>query len=126
MKTNFSKQLLKPQIKSIEDADKAFSVLYSHIQSMTDLVTQIIAGGLSLNRAEGNLPISTIRARISSGVPRTIPGYGAAIVFVGDNAIVDKFAYRSIGDNLLEITVLFDDDKPHDIVFLIVNEKLPG
>jgi hypothetical protein len=63
---------------------------------------------------------------VSSGISKAIPGYGAAIVFVGDNAIIDKFAYRTINDNLLEITVLFDDDKAHDVVFLIVNEKLPS
>jgi hypothetical protein len=126
MKTNYSKQLVKPDIKTIDDANNVISFLYGHIQSLTDNMTQIVSGGLSLSRAENNLPLQLIRVRVSSGIPKTIPGYGASIVYVGDNAIVDKFAYRSIGDNSLEITVLFDDDEPHDIVFLIVNEKLPS
>jgi len=125
MKTNFSKQLVKPSIKTIEDADKAITSLYGHIQSMTDSLNQIVGGGLSLNRSESNLPIYTIRSRVTSGSAKTIPGYGATIIFVGDNAIVDRFAYRSVSENLLEITVLFDDDKSHDVVFLIVNERLP-
>lgn len=126
MKTNFSKQLVKAEIKKIEDVDKAYAYLLGHVQSLTDALNQVVDGGLSLNRADKNLPISMIRARVSSGISRTIPGYGATIVYVGDNAIVDKFAYRTVADNLLEITVLFDDDKQHDIVFLVVNEKLPG
>ncbi len=126
MKTNFSKQLVKQPIKTIEDADKAITFLYGHIQSLTDSLNQVVAGGLSLSRSEGNLPINLVRARVSSGTSRTIPGYGATIVHVGDNAIVDKFAYRTIGENLLEITILFDDDSNHDVVFLIVNEKLPS
>lgn len=126
MKTNFSKQLVKPAIKTVEDADKAIAFLFGHIQSLTDSLNQVVNGGLSLSRSDSNLPIYTIRSRVTSGTSKTIPGHGAAIVYVGDNAIVDKFAYRSIGDNLLEITVLFDDDKTHDVVFLIVNEKLPG
>lgn len=125
MKTNFSKQLVKPEVKTVEDADKAITFLYAHIQSLTDALNQVVDGGLSLARSERNLPLNLVKARVSSGISRTIPGYGAAIVFVSDNAIIDKFAYRSIGDNLLEITVLFDDDKQHDIVFLIVNERLP-
>ena len=126
MKSNYSRQLVKPAIKSIEDADKTIGFLYGHIQSLTDTLNQVLAGGLSLSRSEGNLPLNLVRARVSSGISRTIPGYGAAIVYVGDNAIVDKFAYRAVGENSLEITVLFDDDKPHDIVFLIINEKLPS
>lgn len=125
MKTTFSKQLVKPQIKTIEDADKAITFLYGHIQSLTDSLNQVVAGGLSLSRTERNLPLNLVKTRVSSGISTTIPGYGATIVFVQDNAIIDKFAYRTIGDNLLEITVLFDDDKAHDIVFLIVNERLP-
>lgn len=125
MKTSYTKQLVKPQIKTIEDADKAITFLYGHIQSLTDSLTQVVNGGLSLNKSEQNLPITLIRARVNSGVSRTIPGYGATIVFVQDNAIVEKFAYRTVADNLLEITVLFDDNKTHDIVFLIVNERLP-
>lgn len=125
MKTNFSKQLVKPDIKKIEDADKAITFLYGHIQSLTDTINQIVGGGLSLSRTERNLPLSLISARVSSGISRTIPGYGASIVYVSDNAIVDRFAYKTVADNLLEITVLFDDDKPHDIVFLVVNERLP-
>lgn len=125
MKTNFSKQLVKQQIKTIEDADKAITFLYGHIQSLTDSLNQVVDGGLSLSRNEGNLPVNLVRARVSSGISRTIPGYGATIVYVGDNAIVDKFAYRTISENLLEITILFDDDKQHDVVFLIVNERLP-
>lgn len=126
MKTNFSKQLVKPTIKTVEDADKAIAFLYGHIQSLTDSLIQVVNGGLSLKRNDSNLPIQLVRVSLSSGISGTLPGYGAAIVFVSDNAIVDKFAYRSISENLLEITVLFDDNKPHDIVFLIVNEKLPG
>lgn len=126
MKTNFSKQLVKPPIKTVEDADKAITFLVGHIQTLTDSINQIVGGGLSLDRSDANLPIYTLRSRVTSGSSKTIPGYGAAIVFVGDNAIVDKFAYRSIGDNLLEITVLFDDDKTHDVVFLIIGERLPG
>lgn len=125
MKTSFSKQLIKPKIAKIEDVDNAFIVLYGHIQSLTDSLNQVVNGGLSLSRTEKNLPLNLVRARVSSGISRTIPGYGASIVFVSDNAIVDKFAYRAIADNLLEITVLFDDDKEHDIVFLVVNERLP-
>lgn len=125
MKTSFSKQLVKPQIKTLEDADKAFIFLYGHIQSLTDSLNQVVNNGLSLNRFENNLPLNLVRARVSSGISRTIPGYGATIVHVSDNAIVDKFAYRTVNDNLLEITVLFDDNKDHDIVFLIVNERLP-
>lgn len=126
MKTNFSKQLVKPTIKTVEDADKAITFLFGHIQSLTDSLNQVVNGGLSLNRGEQNLPVYTLRTQVTSGSAKTIPGYGAAIVFVGDNAIVDRFAYRSIGDNLLEITVLFDDDRTHDVVFLIVNERLPS
>lgn len=126
MKTNFSKQLVKPTIKTVEDADKAITFLFGHIQSLTDSLNEVVDGGLSLNRGESNLPMYTLRSRVTSGSSKTIPGYGAAIIFVGDNAIVDKFAYRSVGDNLLEITVLFDDDKTHDVVFLIVNERLPA
>lgn len=126
MKTNFSKQLVKPAIKTVEEADKAISFLYGHVQSLTDTLNQVVNGGLSLSRTDGNLPIQIVRARVSSGISRTLTGYGATIVYVSDNAIVDKFAYRSVSDNLLEITVLFDDDKTHDVVFLIVNEKLPG
>lgn len=125
MKTNFSKQLVKPDIKKIEDADKAITFLYGHIQSLTDTINQIVGGGLSLSRTERNLPLSLISVRVSSGISRTISGYGASIVYVSDNAIVDRFAYKTVDDNLLEITVLFDDDKPHDIVFLVVNERLP-
>jgi hypothetical protein len=119
MKTSFPKQLVTPTVKSIEDANKAITFLYNHAQFLTDSLNQVVSGGLSLNPSEGNLPISLIRTRLSSGVSSTIPGYGATIVFVGDNAIIDKFAYRTIRDNLLEITVLFDDDKAHDVVFLI-------
>lgn len=126
MKTNFSKQLVKQPIKTIEDADKAITFLYGHIQSLTDSLNQVVAGGLSLSRSEGNLPINLYRVGVNSGVSLTIPGYGASIVFVGDNAIVEKFAYRTISENLLEITILFDDDSNHDVVFLIVNEKLPS
>jgi hypothetical protein len=126
MKPNFSKQLIKPPIKNIEDADKAITYLLGHIQSMTDTIGLMLNGGLTLNRSDNNLPVYMIRTRVSSGISKAIPGYGAAIVFVGDNAIIDKFAYRTINDNLLEITVLFDDDKAHDVVFLIVNEKLPS
>lgn len=125
MKTNFSKQLVKPQIKTIEDADKTITFLYGHIQSLTDALNQVVNGGLSLSRQDKNLPITLIRSRISSGIPSTIPGYGAAIAFVSDNAIIDKFAYRTVGDNSLEITVLFDDNGTHDVVFLSVNERLP-
>lgn len=125
MKTNFSKQLVKPEIKKIEDVDKTIAFLYGHIQSLTDAIEQIVDGGLSLDRSERNLPLTTIRTRVSSGVSKTIPGYGAAIIYVSDNAIVDRFAYKTVSDNLLEITVLFDDDKQHDIVFLVVNERLP-
>lgn len=125
MKPNFSKQLVKPPIKTLEDADKAITYLLGHIQSMTDTISLMLNGGLTLSRSDNNLPVYTIRTRVSSGISKAIPGYGAAIVFVGDNAIVDKFAYRSVNDNLLEITILFDDNKAHDVVFLIVNEKLP-
>lgn len=125
MKTNFSRQLVKPEVKKIEDADKAITFLYGHIQSLTDTINEIVDGGLSLSRTERNLPLNLVSARVSSGISRTIPGYGATIVFVSDNAIVDRFAYKTVADNLLEITVLFDDDKPHDIVFLVVNERLP-
>jgi hypothetical protein len=125
MKINYSKQLVKPPIKSIEDADKAIGTLYGHIQSLTDTLTQVVGGGLSLARGENNLPMNMLRVSVTSGIPRTIQAYGAAILFVGDNAIIDKFAYRSIGEKSLEITVLFDDDKSHDVVFLIVTEKLP-
>ncbi len=125
MKINYSKQLVKSPIKTVEDADKSIGALYGHIQSLTDTLTQVVGGGLSLDRAESNLPLNLVRARVSSGIPRTIPGYGASIVFVADNAIVDKFAYRSIGEKSLEITMLFDDDKAHDVVFLVINEKLP-
>lgn len=125
MKTNFSKQLVKPQIKTVEDADKAISFLYGHIQSLTDTLNQVVNGGLSLNRQEKNLPITLVKTRITSGISSTIPGYGAAIAFVGDNAIIDKFAYRTVGNNSLEITVLFDDNGTHDIVFLSINERLP-
>jgi hypothetical protein len=125
MKTNFSKQLVKPQIKTVEDADASISFLYGHIQTLTDTIGQIVAGGLSLSKTDGNLPIQLIRARVSSGISRTISGYGASIVFVSDNAIVDKFAYRTITDNLLEITILFDDDGTHDVVFLSIKERLP-
>ena len=125
MKTNFSKQLVKPQIKTVEEADKAISFLYGHIQSLTDALNQVVDGGLSLNRNDKNLPISLVRTRVSSGQPTKIPGYGAALVFVGDNAIIDRFAYRTVGDNLLELTVLFDDNGTHDVVLLSVNERLP-
>lgn len=126
MKTNFTKQLVKPEIKKIEDADKAIGVLYGHVQSITDAINQIVAGGLSLDRYEKNLPLTMIKSRVQSGSSTIISGYGASIVYVSDKAIVDRFAYRSVGDNSLEITVLFDDDKTHDVVFLVINEKLPG
>lgn len=125
MKTNFSKQLVKPEIKTIEDADKTIAFLYGHIQSLTDALNQVVNGGLSLSRVDKNLPITLIRTRVSSGLPTQIPGYGAALVFVGDNAIIDRFAYRTVGDNLLELTVLFDDNGTHDVVLLSVNERLP-
>jgi light-regulated signal transduction histidine kinase (bacteriophytochrome) len=125
MKTNFPKQLVKPQIKTVEEADKAIAFLYGHVQSMTDTLIQVVNGGLSLSRNDSNLPLQLVRARVSSGISRTIPGYGASIAYVGDNAIVDKFAYRQVNENFLEITVLFDDDKTHDVVFLIVTERLP-
>lgn len=44
MKTNFSKQLVKQPIKTIEDADKAITFLYGHIQSLTDSLNQVVAG----------------------------------------------------------------------------------
>lgn len=125
MKTNFSKQLVKQPIKSIEDADKTITNLIGHIQSLTDVIDQIVAGGLSLNRSEQNLPLSLIRTRVNSGISKTIPGYGASVVYVSDKSSISSFSYKTISDNLLEITVIFDDDKPHDIVFLIVNERLP-
>lgn len=125
MKTNFSNQLVKPEIKKIEDADKAFGFLYGHIQSMTDIINEIVQGGLSLNRFEHNLPIVTVKSRIRSGGSTIIPGYGAAILYVSDQASINQFTYRTIGDNSLEITVVFNDDKTHDIVFLVVNERLP-
>lgn len=126
MKTNYSKQLIKGPVKSIEDAENVINYLFGHVQSLTDTINQIVAGGLSLSRTEKNLPLTLIKASVTSGISRTIPGYGAAIVFVSDNAIVDKFAYRTISENLLEITILFDDDKTHEVVFLAVNEKLPS
>jgi len=126
MKTNFSKQLVKPEIKKIEDADKALGVLYGHIQSLTDTINQIVGGGLSLDRSEKNLPLAMVKSRVQSGGSTIIPGYGATILYVSDNAIIDRFAYRTVGDNSLEITVLFDDNKSHDVVFLIVNERLPS
>lgn len=125
MKINFSKQIIKPSIKTVEDVDKAFSFLYSHIQSLTDCVSQIVSGNLSLNINEKNLPIALVKVSMVSGIPKTIPGYGATIIYVGDNAIIDRFAYKTISNNLLEITVLFDDNKQHDVVFLTVREKLP-
>lgn len=125
MKINFPRQIIKPPIKTIEDADKAFSFLYSHIQSINDCLIQIVSGNLSLNLNEKNLPLSLVKVNMVSGISKTISGYGATIIYVGDNAIIDKFAYKTIGDNLLEITVLFDDNKQHDIVFLTVREKLP-
>ena len=125
MKPSFSKQLIKGEIKTLEDADKVINYFYNHIQTLTDTIGLMLNGGLTLNRSDNNLPLYTIRTRVSSGISKAIPGYGASIVFVGDNAIVDKFAYRSVNDNLLEITILFDDNKAHDVVFLIVNEKLP-
>lgn len=125
MKTNFSKQLVKPQITTTEEADKAITFLYGHIQSLTDTINQIVGGGLSLSRTEQNLPLNLVRARVSSGISRTIPGYGASIVYAADGASVESFSYRTISDNSLEITVVFNDDKTHDIVFLVVNERLP-
>ena len=125
MKTNYSKQLVTPQMKTLEDSHKAITFLYGHIQSLTDSLEQVVNGGLSLNVREQNLPIATLRARLSSGSPTLIPAYGAAIIYVGDNAIVDRFAYRSVGQKSLEVTVLFDDNGIHDIVFLVVNERLP-
>lgn len=125
MKFNFSKNLVKPQINTIEDIDRTLNYLYQHTQSLTDTLIQVINGGLSLSREDSNLPISILKSRLTSGIPVSIPAYGATIVYVGDNAIIDKFAYRTVGQKNLEVTVLFDDDGTHDIVFLVVNERLP-
>jgi len=125
MKINFPRQIIKPPIKTIEDVDKTISFLYSHIQSINDCLIQIVSGNLSLSINEKNLPLALVKITMSSGLPRTVVGYGATVIYVSDNAIIDKFAYRSIGDNLLEVTVLFDDDKQHDVVFLTIREKLP-
>ncbi len=125
MKTNYSKQLVTPELKTLEDSHKAIKFLYGHIQSLTDSLERVVNGGLSLNAQDQNLPIGTIRARLSSGISTLIPGYGAAIIYVGDNAIVDRFAYRTVGQKSVEVTVLFDDNGTHDIVFLVVNERLP-
>lgn len=125
MKTNFSKQLVKPQIKTIEDIDKTINFLYGHIQSLTDAINQIVAGGLSLDRFEKNLPLNLIKTTVTSGNSIIIPGYGASVVFVSDRAIIEKIAYTTLNDNSLEITILFDDDKSHDVIFLVVNERLP-
>jgi hypothetical protein len=126
MKGNYSKQLITPTVKKIEDADTAFKVLYGHVQSLTDTLNQVLTGGLSLQPTESNLPLNLVRVRVTSGVPKAFPGYGASIVFVSDNAIVEKYSYRLIAEKSLEITVLFDDDKSHDVVLLIVNERLPA
>jgi hypothetical protein len=125
MKTNYSKQLVTPNMKTLEDSHKAIQFLYGHIQSLTDSLEQVVNGGLSLSVRDQNLPIATLRARLSSGNPTVIPAYGAAIIYVSDNAIVDRFAYRTVGQKSLEVTVLFDDNGIHDIVFLVVNERLP-
>lgn len=125
MKTNYSKQLVTPDMKTLEDSHRAIQFLYGHIQSLTDSLEQVVNGGLSLSVRDQNLPIATLRARLSSGSPTVIPAYGAAIIYVSDNAIVDRFAYRTVGQKSLEVTVLFDDNGIHDIVFLVVNERLP-
>lgn len=90
-----------------------------HLLALTQDVLSVINGGLSF--ADGNLPLSLYRKRVSSGVPFEVTGFGAAVMFSSANLL--KYKTKLLKNNLLRVTMEFDEAQS-DVVLLITKETI--
>lgn len=110
MKSKTSRQV--PTFKDLAD-------VANFTQSLTDDLSVAIGGGLSM--ADGNLPFALYKVQATSGRAFQVTGVGATVIF--SDAPLTKTAWKTIKQDLLEVTLTLD--KPTASVILLVIKERP-
>jgi len=90
------------------------SDFFSHIQDLTDDLSKVITGGLTMK--DGNLPFSLYQKQATSDREFEVTASYATVVFA--DAAVTKIAWRTIKQGLLGVKITMDKPSANVIMLL--------
>jgi hypothetical protein len=115
MKTRLTKQL--PKLTG--DVKQDLSNVATACQALTDDLTTVIAGGLTM--ADGNLPFTLYKQSVISGRAFEVTGFGATVI--ASSTKVVGFSTKLLKTDLLRVTITLDGASTSDVILLVIGES---